>query len=86
MASVTQQDIPDISAFEAEFWKIKKQFWIPEPNNVDYWNGLWDALSVLKKKYQHPYVTFAIDAYGLYLQYMHEVSMAVQRQTGGVPK
>ena len=81
MASVTQQDIPEISAFEAEFWKVKKQFWIPELNNVDYWNCLWDSLSALKKKYNHHhYVAFAVDAYAAYLQFMYEIAVRTKQE------
>lgn len=74
MASVTKNDIPEIAAFDAAFWEMKKKFWIPEIDNQGYWDDFWEAAGEIKKKFPHPYTSFAVDAFGNYLLFMYELA------------
>ena len=82
MASVTKEEIPEIAAFDAEFWKVKKQYWIPETNNQEYWDSLWNTLGDLKKRFPHPYAIYATDAFAYYILFMTELA----KKTGGATK
>lgn len=50
MASVLGKEIPKESQFMTEYWRFRKQFYIPEDND-EYWNELVNAADSLMHKY-----------------------------------
>lgn len=68
MASVTKQDIPEISIFMSDFWNFVKKYFIPEHSDT-YWEELMHDAAELGHKYkQDRFVAFQINAYLDYLE------------------
>ncbi len=51
MASVKNEDIPDIFEFMADVWRFMKCFWIPE-DNKEYWDGAACAARELMDRHE----------------------------------
>ena len=67
MASVESKDIPEIKDFMAAFWQLVKRYWIPEPDNDEYWEGWLRESSEMYKKYDDPFARGMLMEFGDYL-------------------
>lgn len=67
MASVTKQDIPEISEFMAVLWGLIKKYWVPE-NDDAYWKALMDEMNDIGKKYPDRFCTVMMIALADYLE------------------
>ena len=52
MASVKFQKGSKEWAMFQEYWRICQAYWIPEPNNDDYWKNLFDDVNGFHNKYK----------------------------------
>lgn len=67
MASVSKNDIPEISIFMSDFWNFVKKFYIPEAEDK-YWEELMREAAELGHKYKEDrFVAHQINAYLDYL-------------------
>ena len=63
MASVTKQDIPEISVFMSDFWNFVKKYFIPEDSD-QYWEEVMHEAAEIGHKYKEDrFVAYQINAY-----------------------
>ena len=68
MASVTKQDIPDVSNLMADYWNLIKQIWIPEEKDSPYWQDMIKKCEELSVKYRSYEIAEYVDRLILALQ------------------
>ena len=89
MASVKNNDIPEVFRFMGEFWNVMKQYWVPE--NTDEWvNEVVKVLGDLGNTYKDRFCRLMILAYFEYLEekmysnqrddlYLHRMTYMMER-------
>ena len=68
MASVTKQDIPEVSNLMADYWNLIKQIWIPEEKDSPYWQDMIKKCEELSLKYRGSHIAEYVDRLILALQ------------------
>ena len=53
MASVKNKDIPEEYEFFGELFNFRKKYYIPEPDNDEYWHNLVEEANELVRKHNH---------------------------------
>ena len=68
MASVSKQDIPDVSNLMGDYWNLIKQIWIPEGKDCPYWQDMIKKCEELSLKYRSFEIAEYVDRLILALQ------------------